>query len=142
MKTHLHGFNLRCSDSHLLLLRLLSMKKCIDATNYRRRFQIDYNAKHGKEMKSTQGSSVLTIFELLKDQIEAVTFEDTTSDIATPKALLTTILLYCRHLWGFIAKAASTLLLIMSPVSQECTSGKTQMATYCTSGKLNVYVVV
>ena len=85
MKTHLHGFNLRCSDSHLLLLRLLSMKKCIDATNYRRRFQIDYNAKHGKEMKSTQGSSVLTIFELLKDQIEAVTFEDTTSDICNAK---------------------------------------------------------
>jgi excinuclease UvrABC nuclease subunit len=48
-----------------------SMKRCIDATNYRRQYQLEYNAKHGKKMRSTQGSSVLSIFDLLKDEIEA-----------------------------------------------------------------------
>jgi len=48
-----------------------SMKKCIEATDYRRQQQLEYNAKHGKEMRSTDGSSVLSIFDLLKDQIEA-----------------------------------------------------------------------
>lgn len=48
-----------------------SMKKCIDATSCRRSLQLEYNAKHGKVMRSTAGSSVLSIFDLLKDQIEA-----------------------------------------------------------------------
>jgi excinuclease ABC subunit B len=48
-----------------------SMQQCIDATQYRRKVQLEYNAKHGKEMKSTEGSSVLSIFDLLKDKIEA-----------------------------------------------------------------------
>jgi excinuclease ABC subunit B len=48
-----------------------SMQRCIDATKHRRQLQMEYNAKHGKEMKSTEGSSVLSIFDLLKDQIEA-----------------------------------------------------------------------
>ena len=48
-----------------------SMKKCIDATNYRRQYQLNYNVKHGKLVRSTQGSSVLSIFDLLKDEIKA-----------------------------------------------------------------------
>jgi excinuclease ABC subunit B len=48
-----------------------SMQRCIDATTHRRQLQMEYNAKHGKEMKSTEGSSVLSIFDLLKDQIES-----------------------------------------------------------------------
>lgn len=38
-----------------------SMQKCIDATKFRREVQLEYNSKYGKEMKSTQGSSVLSI---------------------------------------------------------------------------------
>ena len=49
------------------------MQKCIDSTAYRRRVQSDYNQKHKKETRSTKGSSVLSIFDLLKDQIEAET---------------------------------------------------------------------
>ena len=52
-----------------------SMKKCIDATSTRRQHQLDYNTKHGKVMASTQGSSILSIFDLLKDQIEAATLQ-------------------------------------------------------------------
>jgi excinuclease ABC subunit C len=47
------------------------MQKCIDATAYRREIQLNYNKENGKEMKSTKGSSALSIFDLLKDQIEA-----------------------------------------------------------------------
>ena len=48
-----------------------SMQKCMDATSYRRTAQLAYNAKNGKEMRSTKGSSVLSIFDLLKDQIQS-----------------------------------------------------------------------
>lgn len=46
-----------------------SMQKCMDATNSRRQRQLEYNRKNGVEMKSTKGSSMLSIFDLLKDQI-------------------------------------------------------------------------
>ena len=48
-----------------------SMKSCIEATKNRRKVQLEYNSKHGKEMRSTSGSSIQSIFEILKDQIEA-----------------------------------------------------------------------
>jgi excinuclease ABC subunit B len=48
-----------------------SMQKCIDATKSRRKIQLEYNAMNGKEMRSTEGSSVLSIFDLLKDKIQA-----------------------------------------------------------------------
>lgn len=47
-----------------------SMQKCIEATASRRAIQIQYNEKHGKEMRSTTGSSMLSIFEILKDDIQ------------------------------------------------------------------------
>ena len=47
------------------------MKRCIDDTNYRRQLQLAYNSKHRKEMRSTTGSSILSIFDILKDKIEA-----------------------------------------------------------------------
>ena len=46
-----------------------SMKACIDATRYRRTKQLAYNEEHGKIVRSTRGSSHLSIFDLLKDQI-------------------------------------------------------------------------
>jgi excinuclease UvrABC helicase subunit UvrB/excinuclease UvrABC nuclease subunit len=48
-----------------------SMQKCMDATSYRRTAQLAYNAENGKEMRSTKGSSVQSIFDLLKDQIQS-----------------------------------------------------------------------
>lgn len=48
-----------------------SMKKCIDATARRRQIQLDYNKKHGCEMVSTKGSTTRSIFDILKDKIEA-----------------------------------------------------------------------
>ncbi|KAL3917160.1 MAG: hypothetical protein SGILL_004846 [Bacillariaceae sp.] len=48
-----------------------SMQKCIDLTQYRRKLQLAYNNKHGTEPTSTLGSSTQSIFDLLKDQIEA-----------------------------------------------------------------------
>jgi excinuclease UvrABC helicase subunit UvrB len=48
-----------------------SMQRCMDITNQQRQAQLAYNAQHGHEPKSTRGSSVLTFFDLLKDQIEA-----------------------------------------------------------------------
>lgn len=48
-----------------------SMKLCIDATAERRRLQLDYNSKNGCTIRSTKGSSVMSIFDLLKDQIDA-----------------------------------------------------------------------
>lgn len=48
-----------------------SMQKCIDATKSRRQIQLEYNMVNGKEMRSTEGSSVLSIFDLLKDKIQA-----------------------------------------------------------------------
>lgn len=52
-----------------------SMKKCMDATSTRRQHQLEYNTKHGKVMASTLGSSILSIFDLLKDQIEGATLQ-------------------------------------------------------------------
>lgn len=48
-----------------------SMKRCMDATNRRRERQLAYNAEMGYEMRSTEGSSTMSIFELLKEEIEA-----------------------------------------------------------------------
>jgi excinuclease ABC subunit B len=48
-----------------------SMKRSIDDTERRRKKQLEYNAKHGKEMRSTKGSSMQSIFDVLKAQIEA-----------------------------------------------------------------------
>jgi len=46
-----------------------SMKKCMDATDCRRRKQLSYNLDNNCMMKSTKGSSMMSIFDLLKDQI-------------------------------------------------------------------------
>ncbi|CAB9530352.1 system protein B [Seminavis robusta] len=46
-----------------------SMQKCIDATNLRRQRQLAYNRENDVKMVSTTGSSMLSIFDLLKDQI-------------------------------------------------------------------------
>lgn len=48
-----------------------SMKACIEATKQRRLLQLEYNQRYNKEMRSTAGSSMLSIFELLKDEIQA-----------------------------------------------------------------------
>ncbi len=42
----------------------------MDATESRREKQLAYNAEHGCEMQSTKGSTMLSIFDLLKDQIQ------------------------------------------------------------------------
>jgi excinuclease ABC subunit B len=47
-----------------------SMKRCMDDTARRRALQLEYNAKHGREMKSTAGSSTLSIFDILKERID------------------------------------------------------------------------
>ena len=49
-----------------------SMEACMEATNQRREKQLQYNQINGKEMRSTAGSSMQSIFELLRDQIEGV----------------------------------------------------------------------
>lgn len=46
-----------------------SMKSCIDDTQRRREKQLAYNQQHNCMMKSTAGSSTLSLFDLLKDQI-------------------------------------------------------------------------
>jgi Helicase conserved C-terminal domain/Ultra-violet resistance protein B/GIY-YIG catalytic domain len=48
-----------------------SMQKCIEATSTRRKKQIQYNEDFGLTMTSTIGSSVQSIFDLSKDQIDA-----------------------------------------------------------------------
>jgi excinuclease UvrABC helicase subunit UvrB len=48
-----------------------SMQKCMNATSYRRTAQSAYNAENREEIRSTKGSSVLSIFDLLKDQIQS-----------------------------------------------------------------------
>lgn len=69
-----------------------SMQLCIDATDERRKLQLEYNEKHGKEMKSTKGSSMLSIFDLLKDQIEAEKPIDVVSDhVALPGLIINDI---------------------------------------------------
>lgn len=47
-----------------------SMQSCIDITASRRKQQLQYNKLHNKEMRSTSGSSMLSIFEILKDDIK------------------------------------------------------------------------
>jgi excinuclease UvrABC helicase subunit UvrB len=47
-----------------------SMRKCIEATMERRESQIAYNSKNGYESRSTKGSSIMSIFDLLKEEIE------------------------------------------------------------------------
>lgn len=47
-----------------------SMKACIDVTTDHRTIQLEHNNKFGKLGRSTLGSSVLTIFELLKTKNE------------------------------------------------------------------------
>lgn len=46
-----------------------SMQKCMDATESRRQKQLAYNLENGCSVKSTKGSSMQSIFDLLKDQI-------------------------------------------------------------------------
>mmetsp|Transcript_1112 Transcript_1112/g.1711 ORF Transcript_1112/g.1711 Transcript_1112/m.1711 type:complete len:1351 (-) Transcript_1112:283-4335(-) len=48
-----------------------SMNKCLVGTKERREKQLLYNLENGCSMKSAKGSSVLSIFDLLKDQIAA-----------------------------------------------------------------------
>jgi superfamily II DNA/RNA helicase len=47
-----------------------SMRKCIEDTKERRERQIAYNSENGFESRSTKGSSMMSIFDLLKDEIE------------------------------------------------------------------------
>jgi superfamily II DNA/RNA helicase len=47
-----------------------SMRKCIEDTKERREHQIAYNNENGYESRSTKGSSMMSIFDLLKDEIE------------------------------------------------------------------------
>jgi excinuclease ABC subunit B len=48
-----------------------SMQRCMDDTQRRREKQLEYNKENGCEMKSTTGSSMQSIFDLLKAQIES-----------------------------------------------------------------------
>jgi excinuclease ABC subunit B len=48
-----------------------SMRRCIDSTSEHRERQLEYNEKHGHQMRSTKGSSTMTFFDLLKDRIDA-----------------------------------------------------------------------
>jgi excinuclease UvrABC nuclease subunit len=48
-----------------------SMRRCIDSTSERRERQLEYNEKHGYQMRSTKGSSTMSFFDLLKDRIDA-----------------------------------------------------------------------
>lgn len=47
-----------------------SMKRCIDDTKHRRERQLAYNQDFDLESRSTEGSSLMSIFDLLKDEIE------------------------------------------------------------------------
>lgn len=47
-----------------------AMKACMEATERRRTRQLEYNDKHGVAMRSTKGSSVLSIFDLAQEQIQ------------------------------------------------------------------------
>lgn len=68
-----------------------SMQKCIDETNLRREKQIGYNKANGFEPKSTKGSTPLSLFDLLADQIEAEQrfeiFKDTSDTINSPTVI-------------------------------------------------------
>lgn len=60
-----------------------AMKQCMDATLGRRQLQLEYNTKHGCEIRSAKGSSVMSIFDLLKDQIE----EESSLEVAGKKSV-------------------------------------------------------
>jgi len=47
-----------------------SMQRCMEATSRRRQKQLAYNEEFGRSSKSTIGSSMLSIFDLLKEEIE------------------------------------------------------------------------
>jgi excinuclease ABC subunit B len=47
-----------------------SMQRCIDDTRSRRERQMTYNNVNGYESRSTEGSSMMSIFDLLRDEIE------------------------------------------------------------------------
>lgn len=65
-----------------------SMQRCIDATGERREKQLSYNRDYDCQMKSTKGSSMLSIFDLLKDQIaEEQQLEVVGRKEAPPKAI-------------------------------------------------------
>lgn len=46
------------------------MQRCLDDTKHRRERQMAYNKDFGYEARSTEGSSMMSIFDLLKDEIE------------------------------------------------------------------------
>lgn len=47
-----------------------SMKRCMEDTRQRRERQLTYNSEFGYQSRSTEGSSLMSIFDLLKDEIE------------------------------------------------------------------------
>ena len=47
-----------------------SMQRCIDDTKHRRERQLAHNTEFGHKSRSTEGSSMMSIFDLLKDEIE------------------------------------------------------------------------
>jgi len=48
-----------------------NMQMCMDATARRRSIQLAYNDEHGREMRTTEGSSTLSIFDIYRDRINA-----------------------------------------------------------------------
>jgi excinuclease ABC subunit C len=62
---NIHGTSIFYTKSRITQ----SMQKCMDATNSRREKQLAYNREFDCAMKSTEGSSVQSIFELLKEPI-------------------------------------------------------------------------
>ena len=48
-----------------------AMQRCIDATNRRRSVQLAYNKEFNRSSISTKGSSMMSLFDLLKDEIES-----------------------------------------------------------------------
>ena len=48
-----------------------NMQMCMDATARRRMIQLAYNDEHGREMRTTEGSSTLSIFDIYRDRINA-----------------------------------------------------------------------
>ena len=48
-----------------------AMQRCIDATNRRRSVQLAYNEKFNRSAISTKGSSMMSLFDLLKEEIES-----------------------------------------------------------------------
>jgi len=68
-----------------------SMKACLDLTEKRRAMQLAYNEEHGLEMRTTTGSSIQSLFELLQESIERekeATLFDTDRNETTPVSAL------------------------------------------------------